>query len=95
MSLMQAEVFEAFRDMGVAEDKAMRAASALSRRDEDIGALRSDMSVVKGDIATLKGDVSVLKNDVSVLKTEVSVLKWMAGTTLAVVIGVALKLFFH
>ena len=36
MTTVQSEVFEAFRDIGGAEDKALKAASALSKRDEDV-----------------------------------------------------------
>jgi len=44
---MQSEVFEAFRDIGVQEDKALKAAGALSRRDDDVTALKADMQLVK------------------------------------------------
>ena len=47
MTTVQSEVFEAFRDIGVAEDKALKAASALSKRDEDVVTLSKDMTVVK------------------------------------------------
>ncbi len=47
MTTVQSEVFEAFRDIGVAEDKALKAASASSRRDEDVVMLSKDMTVVK------------------------------------------------
>jgi len=44
---MQSEVYEAFRSVEVPEDKAMKAAEALSERDEDVSALRADMSIMK------------------------------------------------
>jgi len=44
---MQSAVFEAFRDIGVQEDKALKAAGALSRRDDDVTALKGDMQLVK------------------------------------------------
>ena len=47
MNTMQGEVHEAFRDMGAAEDKALKAAVVLSKRDDDVGTLKSDMAVVK------------------------------------------------
>lgn len=53
MSTMQAEVFEALRDIGIPEDKALKAATALSRRDEDVSALKRDMAVLKWMVGTL------------------------------------------
>ncbi len=47
MTTIQSEVFEAFRDVGVPEDKAMKAASALSPRDEDVVSLSRDMTLLK------------------------------------------------
>lgn len=47
MSAMQSEVFEAFRSMDVPEDKALKAAQSLSRRDNDVSVLKADMVMVK------------------------------------------------
>ena len=47
MSSMQAEVFEAFRSIDIPEDKALKAATALGQRDQDVASLKSDMSVMK------------------------------------------------
>jgi hypothetical protein len=47
VTTIQSEVFEAFRDVGVPEDKAMKAASALSPRDEDVVSLSRDMTLLK------------------------------------------------
>ncbi len=44
---MQSEVFDAFRSIGVAEDKALKAAAALNERDKDVIALKSDMGLLK------------------------------------------------
>jgi hypothetical protein len=44
---MQSEVFEAFRAIDVPEDKALKAAQALSRRDDDVTSLKSDMTLMK------------------------------------------------
>lgn len=53
MSSMQSEVFEAFRAIDVPEDKALKAATALSRRDEDVSSLKRDMAVLKWMVGTL------------------------------------------
>ena len=44
---MQSEVFEAFRSIDVPEDKAVKAAAALGRRDDDVSSLKSDMGLMK------------------------------------------------
>jgi hypothetical protein len=47
MSVMQTEVFEAFRAIDIPEDKALKAASALSKRDDDVTSLKTDMAIMK------------------------------------------------
>jgi hypothetical protein len=44
---MQSEVFQAFRSIEIPEDKAIAAASALAKRDDEVTALKSDRLVVK------------------------------------------------
>ncbi len=102
MSTMQSEVFEALRAIDIPEDKAVKAATALSRRDEDVAVLRSDTTSLRGDVGVLKGDVGVLKGDVGVLKTDttalkrdMAVLKWMVGTLYPLVLAILVRLFLH
>ena len=47
MTTMQSEVFEAFRAIDIPEDKALKAATALSRCDDDVGTRKGDMMVIK------------------------------------------------
>lgn len=47
MTTLQSEVFEAFRAIDIPEEKAMKAATALSKRDEDVSSLKSDMALMK------------------------------------------------
>ena len=79
MSTMQSEVYEALRAIDIPEEKALKAASALSRRDEDVASLRSDTSVLRADVHDLKQDVSVLKRDVSILQSDMHELKQDVG----------------
>lgn len=58
MGTMQAEVFEAFRDMGAAEDKALKAASVLGKRDDDFTKAVADLKL---DNASIKGELSTLR----------------------------------
>lgn len=85
MSTMQTEVFEALRAIDIPEDKALKAAAALSRREEDVAALRSDVAAVGGDVALLKPDVAALKRDMAVLR-------WMVGTLHPLVLAILVKL---
>ncbi len=47
MTVMQTEVFEAFRAIDIPEDKALKAAAALSKRDDDVASLKTDTSILK------------------------------------------------
>lgn len=53
MSNLQSEVFEAFRAIEVPEEKALKAATALSRRDDDVASLKRDLAVLKWMVGTL------------------------------------------
>lgn len=53
MTTVQSEVFEAFREIGISEEKAMKAASSLSHRDGDVVALKHDVSVLKWMMGTV------------------------------------------
>jgi hypothetical protein len=44
---MQMEVFEAFRAIDIPEDKALKAAAALNKRDGDVASLKTDTSILK------------------------------------------------
>ena len=57
MTTVQSEVYEAFRTLGVEEEKALKAASALSKRDEDVVQIKSDLLLMKwmiGAVLTLQ-----------------------------------------
>ena len=47
MSNMQSEVFEAFRAIDIPEEKALKAATALSKRDDDVATLKADTALLK------------------------------------------------
>ncbi len=44
---MQTEVFEAFRAIDIPEDMALKAAAALSKRDDDVASLKIDAAILK------------------------------------------------
>ena len=47
MSAMQSEVFSAFRAIDIPEDKALKAAEALSKRDVDVHSIKGELAVIK------------------------------------------------
>jgi hypothetical protein len=47
MTVIQTEVFEAFRAIDILEDKALKAAAALSKRDDDFASLKTDTAILK------------------------------------------------
>jgi hypothetical protein len=53
MSNLQAEVYEALRAIDIPEDKALKAAEALSRRDDDVVSIKRDLAVLKWMVGTL------------------------------------------
>ena len=47
MTVVQWRVFEAFRAIDIPEDKALKAAAALSKRDDDLASLKTDTAILK------------------------------------------------
>ena len=47
MTVLQSEVFEAFRAIDIPEDKTLKAATALSKRDDDVSAIKSELLLMK------------------------------------------------
>lgn len=96
MSTLQSEVFEALRAIDIPEDKALKAAAALSRRDEDVTSLRSDLAAVRTE---LKSDIAELRAYADQrfirLDGEMRLLRWMVGTLYPLVLAILVKLFLH
>jgi hypothetical protein len=44
---MQSEVFEAFREIGISNEAAIKAAGALSKRADDVVGVKPDLLVLK------------------------------------------------
>ena len=96
MTTLQLEVLEAFRSIDVPEDKAAKAAAALSasltkveemadkgfsKRDADIDAIRKDVSSIKLDVVAIKGEQATVR--------------WMLGFVLAGIVTLIFKAFLH
>ena len=74
MSIMVAEVYEAFISAGVKAEKAKAAAVALSRES------KTESQEVKQEIeANFKGDIQEIKIRIQKMDKELAVLKWMVG----------------
>jgi len=98
----QLEVFEALREMGITEEKAVKVATVLSRRDDDVADVKNDVKTidmrVEGltkDVAEVKKDIAEVKKDTADLKRDNAVVKWMLGFILAAVMTVVFKAFLH
>jgi hypothetical protein len=89
MSVLHAEVLEAFRPIDVPEDKAIKAAAALS----------ASLSKVEDETAKSffgrDADIDAIRKDVTTLKVDTAVLKWMNGVLLTMVTAILLRLFLH
>ncbi len=89
MSLLHAEVLEVFRSIDVPEDKAIRAATALS----------ASLSKVEDETAKSFSrqdfDIDAIRKGVTTLEVDNAVLKWMNGVLLTMVTAILLRLFFH
>jgi hypothetical protein len=82
MTTLQSEIFEAFRSIGVPEDKALKAAEAFGKKDEDrFKAIDDRLDKV---------DARLVK-----LESRVAVLQWMMGFVLAFQFAIFVKLFLH
>jgi hypothetical protein len=53
MSAVRSEVFEAFHEISITEEKALKAASSLSQRDNGVETLKHDVSVMKWMMRTV------------------------------------------
>ncbi len=71
MSTMQSEVYEALRAIDIPEEKAVKAAAALSHRDEDVALLRADTGLIQANVRELQTDVRKLEASVRELQTDV------------------------
>ena len=102
MSIMVAEVYEAFISAGVKAEKAKAAAIALSRESKtESQEVRQEIKTnFKGDILEIKGDVQELKvftqkieKRIQKMDKELAILKWMVGGVFILCITILAKLF--
>jgi hypothetical protein len=47
MAVMQSDVYAAFRAIDIPEEKALKAAEALSKRDDEVSGVKSELLVIK------------------------------------------------
>lgn len=60
MATMIVEIYDALRSVGVAEDKAMKAAEAMATLEPQFAALRSDIRLLRWQINAVIGVLVVL-----------------------------------
>ena len=61
---MQAEVYEALRSIDISEAQALKAATALSQRDNDVAGLKTEVTVIKWMVGTGIGLTLILLGSV-------------------------------
>jgi hypothetical protein len=85
LSTMEAELFDAFRSIGVTDDRASADAQGLSRSGADMRAATSD---IREELLRQKRDIIAVKGDLTLLK-------WMVGSVVAMTLPILLKLFLR
>jgi len=78
---MVVEVYEALKDAGVSEEKAIRASEALSKNE----------ALTKADIAALDHHIISLERQILLVQSEQKLMKWMLGSILIAVVMPLLK----
>ena len=100
MSVLQAEVHEAFRSIDVPDDKAPKAAvaslSAMSRgEDEAMKYLKRVEEEATKHCSKRDADIDAIRKDVTILKIDSAVMKWMLGSLLVTQVAVFVKAFIR
>ena len=100
MSVLQAEVYEAFRSIDVPDDKALKAAVALSAamskgEDESVRTIKRVEDETAKGLSKRDADIDAIRRDVHALKIDSAVQKWITGVTLSMVTAIFFKLFIH
>ena len=99
MTVMVAEIYDALRGVGVADDAARRAAEAVADnrsglRDE-IAGLRAETRAEFGKLRQeMRDGDNALRLDIQGLRGELTLLKWMTGLSIAISLGILTKLLF-
>ncbi len=91
MTTMIAELYDALIAAGSPEDKARKAAEAMTASE----GFEPRFLRIESDISELKRDLSELKQDVAELKRDALLMKWMLGFVLAFQIAIFVKLLLH
>lgn len=89
MTTMLTEVYDAFVSAGVPDDKARKAAEALSGNERRFDKLENNIDL---RFAALKSEMDARFAKVD---GELLLLKWMSGFTLALVFAIFAKQFVH
>ncbi|WP_347274583.1 hypothetical protein [Candidatus Kuenenia sp.] len=84
------EVYDAFKEAGVSEEKARAAASAIADFSGRFDRIDSELKDLKGEIKNTRTD---LEADIKILRAEINVIKWMIGFVIAGIIGMLIKAF--
>lgn len=88
MTTMVTEVYDALREAGASEEKARRAAEALTGYDERSGHIEARLGVVEGRLAGIEGRLAGFD-------ARLSLMQWAIGLLVPLQIATTIKLFVH
>ena len=92
---MITEVYDAFRSAGADDEKARRAAEALSHYRDDITRLEHLISGVKTE---LKADISNIRTEfrteIKAVKSELNVIRWILGIGFPTIFAMLIPMFW-
>jgi hypothetical protein len=87
MTTMQTEVYNAFRSIGIDEDRALRAATAITDVNQQF--------TMRGELETLAATADIARLEARIAESKPEILKWMFGAMAAqtiTIIGAVLAL---
>jgi len=83
------EIVEAFESIGIDPVRAMKAAAAFNKSDDN------RMGRMEGDIKDVKADIRDLKADIKRIDVRIELHTWMLGFIFAGISALSIKTFFH
>jgi hypothetical protein len=93
VSTIRTEHFEAFRAIGVPENKAILAAIALSRSPGLTQPVAADIRPIEAELYSINALVRPIDVEVRQLMTELRLMKWMTVVVLALEAAIFVRLF--
>lgn len=78
---MEIEIYTAFRDMGVSEEKARAAVESINKAIDQRYAVHSQQLATQGDIEKVRVEIERVRAEVA--RSEANIIKWNVGAIIA------------